>query len=276
MKRVLSLLLVGLLAIAAPAVVVGGQPGAAQAATCDQPPAPKTILTVGDSITAGAILTTSYTDSYRAELGRLLAEHCVSPTFLEAGVGGSTCGYWSTRMADLITTHRPDIVLIACGTNDRSDTKTAAQMTAWEGTYRALFDTVLDLDPDVLMWPAWIQYSAGHPAAGCTTPPGPSPAWLPASEAEVNDAIYRAMLPLDEWGGRVPTWIDYQVIPEGYLDECGVHPTPGGYDVMGRLAYNTMAPALGLPTVPAPCGLVGRRPGYGPPITWTPCQGMNL
>ncbi|MDG4807391.1 SGNH/GDSL hydrolase family protein [Micromonospora sp. WMMD1120] len=273
--------LVGVVAVVLVAVglsVPSDTPVAAQttAVACPTPGRPKTkILTVGDSITSGATMTESVTAGYRKELGWLLDQSCVPHEFVVAAVGGVTCNYWSSRMADLVTTHRPDLILINCGTNNNLSNATSAQITAFERTYRALFDTALDLDPDVVMYPSWVQYSSGHGTYGCTTPPGPSPAWLPASEAVVNDAIYRSMSVIDEYGDRVPTWIDYQSIPESYLDQCGVHPTPGGYDVMGRLAYNTIAPRLGVPQVELPCGLVGRRPGKAVG-EWTPCDRMNL
>ncbi|MET8039514.1 SGNH/GDSL hydrolase family protein [Micromonospora sp. NPDC005215] len=274
--------LVGAIAVVLVAVglsIPSGTPVAAQAAAAAACPAPGRptvkILTVGDSITGGATMTESVTAGYRAELGWLLDQFCVPHEFVVAAAGGVTCNYWSSRMADLVTTHRPDLILLNCGTNNNLSNATSAQIAAFESTYRGLFDTALDLDPDVLMYPSWVQYSSGHGTDGCTTPPGPSPAWLPASEAKVNDAIYRSMLVIDEYGDRVPTWIDYQSIPEGYLDQCGVHPTPGGYTVMGRLAYNTIAPRLGVPQAPLPCGLVGRRPGY-PVGQWIPCDRMNL
>ena len=218
----------------------------------------------------------SVSDSYRAELGRLLSEACIPHRFVVAAAGGTTCGYWSSRMASLVTTHQPDLIVLACGTNDRMDNKTSAQISAWEGVYRGLLDTALDLDPDVIVWPTWVQYSAGRATPECTTPPGPSPAWLPASEAKVNDAIYRSVRVIDEFGKRVPGWIDLQAIPEGYLDVCGVHPTPGGYDVMGRVIFNAIAGSLVTPpAAPLPCGLTGRRPGGAVP-NWIPCERMGL
>jgi len=276
-RRIVAWLAVAVLVVAVGVVWPRPVVGAAAAAECPSPaPAPKVILTVGDSITEGATMAGSVSPSYRAELGRLLDAACLPHTFVTAAVGGTTCGYWSSRMAGLMAQHQPDVVLINCGTNDRMDNKTSAQISAWEGVYRGLFDTALDADPDVIAFPAWVQYSAGRPSEGCTTPPGPSPSWLPASQAKVNDAIYRSMRVIDEFGHRVPGWIDYQPIPEAYLDQCGVHPTAGGYDVMGRIAYNTIAPHL--VTVPAadlPCGLTGRRPGGAVP-NWIPCERVNL
>jgi len=257
--------------------VVAARPRPSPGARVDCPPAPeRVILTVGDSITEGATMAGSVSASYRAELGRLLSEACIPHRFVVAAVGGTTCGYWSSRMAGLMAEHQPDVVLIQCGTNNRLDNATSAQVSAFEATYRSLFDTVMDSDPDVLAWPAWVQYSAGRATPDCTTPPGPSPAWLPASEARVNDAIYRSIRVHAEFGKRIPTWIDYQAIPEGYLDVCGVHPTLGGYDVMGRIAFNTIAPHLVAPPQAAlPCGLTGRRPGGVVP-NWVPCQQMGL
>ncbi|MEV4384400.1 SGNH/GDSL hydrolase family protein [Micromonospora sp. NPDC049580] len=245
--------------------------------TCPSPaPAERVILTIGDSITEGATMAGSVSDGYRAELGRLLDGACIPHRFVVAAAGGTTCGYWTSRMAALVTTHRPDLIVLACGTNDRLDDKSSTQIAAWEGVYRGLLDTALDLDDDVIVWPSWVQYSAGRATPACTTPPGPSPAWLPASEAKVNDAIYRAVKVIAEFGGRVPGWIDLQSIPEAYLDQCGVHPTPGGYDVMGRLIFNAIAGSLVTPpSAPLPCGLTGRRPG-GPIPNWTPCERMAV
>jgi len=236
--------------------------------------APIKILTVGDSITEGATMTGSVSPAYRAELGRLLDAACQPHEFVVAAKGGTTCNYWSDKMAGLMTTHHPDIVLINCGTNNRLDNKTPGERAAFGALYRSLFDTVVDSDPDVLAWPAWIQYSAGTTNAACTAH-GPI-TWLRASQAMVNDELYRAMINvIDEWGDRIPSFIDYQGIPEGYLDDCGVHPTPGGYDMMGTIAYRKIAEKLGLPAVPEPCGLTGRRDGYPVPAR-KPCTTMGV
>jgi lysophospholipase L1-like esterase len=275
MRRWAAAGVVALLVMLAGGVLPGG--ARAEAVECPAPAAaPKVILTIGDSITEGATMQGSVSPSYRAELGRLLDAACIPHTMVSAALGGTTCGYWSSRIAGLMATHHPDVVLINCGTNNRLDNASADTIAAFEATYRGLFDVVMDSDPNVLAWPAWVQYSAGRPSTGCTTPPGPSPSWLPASEAKVNDAIYRSIRVHAEAGDRIPGWIDYQAIPEGYLDQCGVHPTAGGYDVMGRIAYNAIAPYLvTVPTAELPCGLTGRRPGGQVP-DWVPCQQMNL
>ncbi|MGC4769194.1 SGNH/GDSL hydrolase family protein [Micromonospora sp. DT44] len=276
-RRIAAWLAVAVVAVAVLAVRPEPATGAA-AATCPSPaPAAKTILTVGDSITEGATMQGSVSPSYRAELGRLLDAACIPHTFAVGALGGTTCGYWSSRMASLVTTHRPDVIVLACGTNNNLSAASAEQVATFEATYRGLLDTALDLDPDVIVWPTWVQYSAGRPTPACAAGGGlPGPAWLPASEAKVNDAIYRAVRVVDEFGRRVPGWIDLQSIPEGYLDECGVHPTPGGYDVMGRLIFNTIAASLVTPPqAPLPCGLTGRRPGGQVP-NWIPCQQMAV
>ncbi|MEU8329812.1 SGNH/GDSL hydrolase family protein [Micromonospora sp. NPDC048839] len=273
-------LVVAVLVVLAAGMVTGipssAPAGAAATVECPSPaPPPTVIMTVGDSITDGIIIDQTPTAGYRAELGRLLTAACVPHTLVNAALNGSPCTYWTDRLAGLMATHRPDVVLLACGTNDRLDDKTPEQVAAWEGMYRALLTTALSADPDVLVYPAWVQYSTGVRGSGCPSWQGSSPAWQPGYEAIVNDRVHRAFAPLPESGHRIPAVADYQVIPEGYLDACGVHPTPGGYDVMGRLAYNTIAPRLGVPQAPLPCGLTGRRPGA---LTrdWTPCQRMVL
>lgn len=254
-------------------------PADAAAAVVDCPtpaPAPKTILTIGDSITAGVTMSGDEGPSYRAELGRLLTEACVPHTFVVAGANGTTCGYWTSRLAGLMLTYQPDVVLLNCGTNDNLVDLTQPQISVWEGGYRALITTILTADPDALVYPAWVQYSAGRMTDGCPWSQGSSPTWRPHSQAIVNDAIYRAVNSLPAYRGRIPAVIDYQPIPEGYLDVCGIHPTPGGYDLMGRIAYNTIAARLvSPPLAELPCGLTGRRPGHlvG---SWTPCQRMVL
>lgn len=278
LRGVVALAVVVAVGVASAGVTPAGSAHTAQAAaTCPSPtPTERVILTVGDSITAGVTFSGAEGPSYRAELGRLLTEACVPHRFVVAAVSGTPCTYWPSRMAGLLATHQPDAVLLACGTNDRLDDKTQAQVIAWEAQYRALISGILAADPDVLVWPAWVQYSAGHPSTGCPASADPYPWWMPESEAVVNDAIFRAVTGLAAYRGRVPAVIDYQPIPVSYLDECGIHPTPGGYDVMGRLAYNTVAPRLATPPVAAvPCGLIGRRPGH-PVGAWTPCQRMNL
>ncbi|MFG2046126.1 SGNH/GDSL hydrolase family protein [Micromonospora sp. NPDC048935] len=274
-------LVVAVLMVLAAGMVTGipssGPADAVAVVECPSPaPEPQVIMTVGDSITAGIIMDRSTTDSYRAELGRLLDATCIPHRFVTAALDGSVCGYWSDRLAGLMATHHPDVVLLACGTNDRMEGFSSAQVGAWEAMYRTLVSTVLSADPDVLIYPAWVQYSAGHGTAGCLPPQGHSGAEQPTGEAAVNDAIYRVVTAHPEYRHRIPAVIDYQVIPEGYLDACGVHPTPGGYDVMGRIAYNTIAPRLVTPPAAVlPCGLTGRRPGH-PVGAWTPCQQMRL
>ncbi|MCX5066894.1 SGNH/GDSL hydrolase family protein [Micromonospora lupini] len=274
-RAVVALAVVVLVATAAAGVPPATS--AAAAVTCPSPaPAERVILTIGDSITEGATMAGSVSAGYRAELGRLLDAACIPNRMVVAAMGGTTCGYWTSRMASLVTTHRPDLIILNCGTNNRLDNASADTVAAFESTYRALLDTALDLDPDVVVWPTWVQYSAGRATPACTTPPGPSPSWLPASEARVNDAIYRAVRVVDEFGKRVPGWIDLQSIPEGYLDACGVHPTEGGYAVMARLIFNAIAASLvSPPSAPLPCGLTGRRPGGAVP-NWTPCEQMGI
>lgn len=265
MRRVLSWLVAALVAVLA--LVVAPQP----ARGADR--APITILTIGDSITVGAMPHGTVGPGFQRELGRLLTEAGQPHRIIVQAVSGTTCGYWSDKMYDLMINNRPDVVLIACGTNDRMDTRTPSQIETWEGMYRSLFDVVFDTSPTALGYPAWVQYSAGTTNPECTDH-GPLP-WLRWAEAVANDAVYRAMRPIDEFGRRMPATIDYQVIPEGWLDECGVHPTQAGYDIMGTLAYNTIAPALGLPRAPTPCGMTGRRDGYPVPAR-KPCQRLVI
>lgn len=247
--------------------------------TCPTPAAPPLrILDIGTSLTRGDNLTTpTGSDGYRTELSRLLDAACVPHEITIDAGSGKTCAHWTSRMAALVTTHQPDLILISCGTNDNLTGLSAAQVAAWEGMYRGLYDTALDLDPDVIMYPAFIQYPARLTATAkqrCTDMGG-SPAldWMETNAELVNNAMLRAIKPLDEWHGRVPEFIDYQQIPHGYLDQCGVHPS--AWDVMGRIAYIRLAEKYGWPAVDTPCGLTGRKRTYSL-NAWTPCTQMAI
>lgn len=79
--------------------------------------APITVLSVGDSLTRGTDGSTYA--SYRGELTRLMSMTGQAHTWVVDAEGGKKCSYWATgRMAWLLTTYRPDVVFLDCGTND--------------------------------------------------------------------------------------------------------------------------------------------------------------
>lgn len=83
--------------------------------------APVKITCIGASITEGAMTANPATDSYPAQLGRMLGERYVVSNF---GVGGCTmlrkgdCPYWEKEAYQQALASEPDIVFIDLGGND--------------------------------------------------------------------------------------------------------------------------------------------------------------
>lgn len=225
--------------------------------------APLKIMTMGDSITCGDGCTP--TSSYRTELGRLLTQAGVEHEFIVAAVGSVGCNYWVPRAYALTAQYLPDLVLLNCGTNDGPTTSAAG--SAFETTYRNLLTNLLSGGQwHTRVVPAYPSYAAigGYPF------PNKAPSWLATSMPIVNDAIWRSLNVNNPHGTlRIPSSVDLQQIPEQYLDEGGLHPTTSGYTLTGRLWYNALRPLYGWPALTGsdaiPCGMSGRRPGWGSP-----------
>lgn len=250
---------------------------------------PRTLMALGDSMTQGAVIGQSVTEGWLGQFQRNVATTCLDLTVVNLAVGGTTCGYWNqvesngkTRILNAYLTHRPDYVVIACGTNDNLSTMTQAQITAWEGlTYRTMADQIADEDDknlvvETIILPSLVQYSAKLDTAGvaqCQALGGqPTPSFFPASQPKVNDAIYRAITAMAEWNTpRIPLFFDWQNLDNNWQDECGVHLTPEGYEVMGQVATQRFVGLYSTQTFQTPCGLTGHRDGYPVP-SHIPCR----
>ncbi len=213
------------------------------------------VLTLGDSITWPGL--------WQAEMCRQLANAAgLTCDVRNVAVGGTGCGYWPSRIQALLNQHQPDLVVIACGTNDDLTVlgASAALGTAWRQTVETIYT---HRTPPIPIVPVLIQYSD----------PFLVPPWVMASEPLVNDEIYRN-IQLYQWAGWFPGVVDWQVIPADavHLDGGGFHPTPVGQLKAGYLAYERIAPGMGWPqsAEPRPCGLAGHRPGDVRPA-FEPC-----
>lgn len=230
------------------------------AGSMDEPPTLR-ILTVGDSM--------SELGKWQAELCRLMAQDAdLTCDVRNEAVGGTTCGYWPSRIVGLLNIHQPDLLIIACGTND--DARTQAQRDALGMVWRQTVEAVYTWrTPHIPIVPVLVQYSDQLIA----------PQWRVDSQPLVNDTLFENMgyyLP----AGWFQAVIDWQVIPSTptYLlreengQPAGIHPTPRGYAYMGRLAYDRLAAGLGWPATsePALCDLYGTRRPYPRPA-YTPC-----
>jgi len=236
-------------------------------AATDPAPAPLKILTIGDS--------RSTLGQWQAELGRLLAESGVAATISTAAVAGTDCYYWTSRISGLLATYSPDVVVLACGTNDDpAATIYGESKTGW--SFRFITETVHASGAQMI--PALVQYSD----------PILAPPFLLTNEPQTNDHLYSQYHHYTAPEANPPWWAaaaDFQVIPatasylaaEPYTGTpsgwIGIHPNARGYRYMGRIVYDAgAADGIWPATTEAPlCDLYGHRNGYPRPA-YVPCS----
>lgn len=219
------------------------------------------VLSVGDSISG---VGPSH-DSYRTELTRLLTTAGITPVWSVAAVS-TRCAYWPSRIGGLLAQHDPDLVIVACGTNDdagsaagRAETGTAIRQIAEAiRTHRGEVTPVRQIG-------AYIQLSDPYGIPQ-------SLAYLPGNEEGVNRVLAA------QYALYLPYWMSLAVAdlvpipgnPTTLVD--GVHPTAHGYRLMARAFYDAGASRGWWPasSEPAPCGLYGHNL-FTPVPTFTPC-----
>lgn len=219
------------------------------------------ILTVGDSKTQYGI--------WQTELTRLLNLAGVTHTIVNAAVGGTRTNYWPSRIGALLATHRPDLVVIASGTNDDPNEKSYGEVSTGLAI-RSVIETVHAFRPanPVKVLPALISYSD----------PLTAPDWLLKYEPMTNDVLWTNIARY--WPPNATGWlagiVNFQRIPANltYLADDGIHPNAYGFKVMGRLVYDAAQAGMGWPVCPEPpiCGMYGRRRGEPIP-PYVPCGG---
>lgn len=218
---------------------------------------PARILTLGDSIT--------HDGAWQNETERLLTSAGVANTIVNVAVSGSDCGYWPSRIDALLATHQPDLVVLACGTNDWPADRMpwGEPRSGWATRY--VIEAVYAYRPanPAKTLPVLVQYSD----------PLIAPAWLLANEPATNDILYVNQL-LYVNGPQLAGIADLQMIPAtaDYVSADGIHPVARGYKAIGRTVYDAARASMGWPVTgePALCGQYGHRAGYPRP-TYTPC-----
>lgn len=217
------------------------------------------VLFLGDSITAGS--------TWPSEFCRLASVAAgVMCDIRNAAVAGTDCGYWVSRIAELKASFHPDLVFLACGTNNDARTIAGRELLGWQ--FRSIVEAV---HPTPIV-PVLIQYSD----------PLLAPQWVLDSERPANDTLWINMqyyLP----AGWFPGVVSWQTIPATatyltadptpqYPNGVGLHSTDRGQHYQGRLAYDAVAPGYGWPpaTEPPLCDLYGHSKDYPRP-TYTPC-----
>lgn len=225
------------------------------------------VLTLGDSNSTNG-LAGGWQEEFCRQLQVSAGRTC---DLRNPSVAGTGCGYWPPRVAGLMATHNPDLVIIACGTND--DTRTPAQVDAFGYNWRLTVEAVWrHRSPPVLSVPVLLQYADPYTA----------PQIVLDSLGPTNDAIYTNLqyyiahgwfAGIVDWQ-PIPTSADYLVSTPA--DPAGLHRTARGQRYAGRLAYDRIAPGMGWPTSVEPplCGLVGhRRPYPRPQVPLCPMGG---
>jgi lysophospholipase L1-like esterase len=218
---------------------------------------PVRILTLGDSIT--------HDGAWQNETERLLTSAGVANIIVNVAVSGTRCGYWPERIGALLATHQPDLVVLACGTNDDPAERTSwgESMTAWSTRY--VIEAVHAYRPanPARTLPVLVQYSD----------PLIAPAWLLANEGVTNDTLYVNQM-LYASAPQLAGIANLQTIPAtaDYVSSDGIHPVARGYKAIGRTVYDAARASMGWPVSgeSALCGQYGHRAGYPRP-TYTPC-----
>lgn len=225
------------------------------------------VLTVGDSITAGGVGgdPTSPAWHYQPTLASLCTSLAgITCDTINVAWGGGKCSDMVPPLAGWLTQYQPDAIVLACGTNDRTEDvgPDGSPATVWAlkqfltqaHTYRATMPIVVGLpmyqDPTL-----------------------------------ASDYDIAKMPTIEDWeSSTVATYVaqgwpvgvaDLQVIPAtgAYVVTDGTHPLPRGYRYIGQLVYDALARLKGWPVSAALCDLYGHRRGTPRPTggAATPC-----
>lgn len=249
------------LAVVLLSVVLSGSASDPVCLPPESTPTTVTVLTLGDSITTPGLWQESFCNQLEAATTNVCDVRNVA-------VSGTRCDYWPSRIGALLAQHQPDLVIMACGTND--DTTTAAGRENLGTAFRLVVEAVHTFrTPAIPFAPVLIQYSD----------PLLAPPWVVASQPYTNDTLYTNLMYYQP-AGWFPGIVDWQVIPataeyligDPYPQQQGLHPTERGHRYAGRLAYDRIAPGMGWPASADPplCGLHGHRRGYPRPA-YTEC-----
>jgi hypothetical protein len=223
-----------------------------------------TVLTIGDS--------RSSSGAWQAEMTRLLSTVGVTATVSNVAAGGTDCYYWVPRIYTLLDQYAPDLLVMACGTNDNPNATVFGEPKTG---YAVRYVTEAAHARGVMMIPSLVQYSD----------PILAPGWLLTNEPIANDRLYANELVYQPAGWYLGI-ADFQRIPatatylaaEPYPSPVGsiaIHPTARGHRWMGRIVFDVGAAAGVWPATSEPplCDLYGHRLGYARPSSYVTCDG---
>lgn len=259
--RFVNITLAALLAGAIPAasVPMATAPVVVQAEVSQDkpPPIPFVLMTPGDSITANG--------GWQIEFCRiLLKEANLACDIRNVAVGATQCEYWPSRIGQALIDNNPDLVVLACGTNDAPWEYTYGEPeTRW--AFRATVEQIHNFrTPAIPIVPVLIQYADPLITGSAEYLQGTIPA--------TNDNLYVSMMLYpSSW---FPGIVNWQKIPANgtYTNADGFHPNAHGQQVMGRIVYDTIHAGMGWPPSSEPplCGMHGHRKPYPRP-SFIPC-----
>ncbi|KAH7006558.1 SGNH hydrolase-type esterase domain-containing protein [Fusarium venenatum] len=193
------------------------------------------ILTVGDSITVGFRGSNHNGEGgYRNQLKEDLSENKVAYAGTESsGVSGDYFAAWSGKTIQYVSDHvgpslkeRPNLILLAAGTNDMNpNPKISQQGNDPKGAadrLGKLIDKMVKACPDATILVAMIINTCDTKQSDRTK--------------EYQKLIPGVVKKRRENGKRVLA-VDFTTFSTDLLDDC-IHPTPKGYDEMGRYWYD--------------------------------------
>lgn len=229
---------------------------------------------MGDSISS--LCGTVPAGGWCGPLTQILTDAGVPAVILNRAVSGTDCGYAAANINGWLAADTPDLVIVACGTNE--DTSSPAAVVHAGEHWRTIIEAAHIAG--ALTLPVFIQYSNPtlQAAAGRT--------WLVPGEQRFNDQVVYQNLHYYQPYGWFAGLLDLQQVPSsadytlrtgtgGVWD--GIHPTALGYQVYAALIYRELRNTYGWPdTVPQPCGMTGeeaRGPAYEPYISQIQCIG---
>ena len=186
------------------------------------------VACVGDSITLGSFLSKPTTDSYPAVLGRWLGGHSQVQNFGVASTSVLNSGsfpYQRTTAFTQAVRFKPNVLIVALGTNDRVAIFDSATKANFESDYKTLIDAFKAANPQVKVYT-------------CLPPPSYG------SQQSFNDKLLNDILPLIR---EVALFEDAQVIDfntllsnhaELFPDE--LHPSARGARLIAGEVYRVL------------------------------------
>ena len=188
-------------------------------------PGPLRVMTLGDSITFGGSATDH--QGYRTPLGARLARAGVTVQWSNRGVNAATTGQLIESVDGWLAADRPDVVLLAVGTNDNAH---PADIPGTAHRFGVLLDHILGSSPQVQVVMARIALSRRLFHA--------------ERERYINSQIPSVVAAR---AARV-TLADFTPVPTtpAYSGD-GIHPNDAGYALMAYQWYLALVPVLHLP-----------------------------